>query len=256
MKQLIFAILLVAGILDFAHAEMIDYKEMELGVLEPARNTSEFQRMAIKLNVCCAIEEKRGLEEALKEDMRYARKYGVINYGRRDATVQQIKVDDELIIEGKRDYKEAFGKLFNKLACKKIACNEAPFFLTEYAKEICQNIQQVASLNAPTLHYNYHKDRARADNEYTGQSVDIKGRITEIKKVDSGETVVLLKTKDEKHPVQAFLKPSDVEIADTLKPGNGVEVSCIGAGMVADDVIIKECSFVKQPSPDAPPAAK
>jgi len=235
---------------------MIDFKEIELGVLEPARNTPEFQHMAIKLNVCCAIEEKRGLEDALKEDMQYARKYGVINYGRRDATVQQIKLDDELITEGKRDYKRAFGKPFNKSVCKKTACNEAPFTIVEYAKEICQKMQQVAPLNAPTLHYNYHQDRARADKEYTGQQVDIKGRITEIKKVDGGETVVQLKTKDEKHPVQAFLKPSDVEIAETLKVGNGVEVSCVGAGMVADDVILKDCSFVEQPPQDAPPAAK
>lgn len=67
---------------------------------------------------------------------------------------------------------------------------------------------------------------------------------------------MLLKTKDEKHPVQAFLKSSDVEIADTLKAGNGVEVSYVAAGMVADDVILKDCSFVEQPPPDAPPTVK
>jgi len=103
-----------------------------------------------------------------------------------------------------------------------------------------------AKINAPTLHYNYKKDPPRAYDEYTGQLLQVSGRITDIVQNANAEAIVKLKTKEELHPVQAIINPDDIHITKSVAVGNGIEVRCEGAGMIDENVILKNCTFVEQ----------
>ena len=108
--------------------------------IDQAEKSPIYQKYQLVCNVCSAVEDKKGLESALKSDMKYAKKYGVINYGRRDRAVQAIKRDDRLISEGKAEYVKRYKKQFNKKECDVVNMEDCEGALFELSAKIIGRI--------------------------------------------------------------------------------------------------------------------
>lgn len=81
---------------------------------------SDYKKAELDCNICSTVADNKRIKQEMAEDARYSKKYGVVNYGRRDHYVQAIKMNDRFIAEGKSDYKELTGKSFNVGACRKV----------------------------------------------------------------------------------------------------------------------------------------
>lgn len=105
-----------------------------------AKKSPEYLKMDITCNICSAIEDKRSVERALDSDMRYAKKYGVVNPNRRDNAVQRIKADDRTVLEEKAVYKDLFNKTFNTAECKKIKCDDCEQLLSDLSAKLTDKL--------------------------------------------------------------------------------------------------------------------
>lgn len=128
---LIFTLITVSS----AFCEDWDYLDAEKIV----RDDLEYRQLDLTCTICSEIVDNKMYEKELAEDARYAKKYGVVNYSRRDAYIQAIKNNDRDIKGMKIDYKELSGKDFKISSCKKIdveTCSEeSSKFLNKLTKE-------------------------------------------------------------------------------------------------------------------------
>jgi hypothetical protein len=94
-------------------------REQALAIISAkAEEDERYITLGYKCWICKNVVDKKALESKLKNDLAYANKYGVINYGRRDSYVQRIKKRDESISEASQEYKDSFGKNFDFRLCK------------------------------------------------------------------------------------------------------------------------------------------
>lgn len=105
---------------------------------DEAERSSEYLKLNITCKICSATEDKKSVEMALNNDMSYSKKYGVINYSRRDSGVQSIKYYDGVIRDGKSEYRELFKKPFNAAACKKIKCDDCEQLLSDLSAKLTE----------------------------------------------------------------------------------------------------------------------
>jgi len=87
-------------------------------VYDEILESEEYQKKAISCKVCDSVRLKSYFESVIKNDAKYANKYGVVNLTKKARNVEAIKNHDETIIEGKAEYKEITGKKFNITECK------------------------------------------------------------------------------------------------------------------------------------------
>ena len=106
--------------------------------LDKAESSPEYQKVQTVCNVCSAMQERTAVEKALDVDAKYARKYGVVNLTRRDNGVQMIKANDRIIMEGRADYKDLFGKVFSPLVCKKVKVDDCEGDLEVLSKSLAE----------------------------------------------------------------------------------------------------------------------
>ena len=128
---LVLALGLIPSLCGAAGTVSISGTEMDIAEASPI-----YQKYEIVCNVCSAMERKSSLESGLKKDMQYAKKYGVINYGRRDSAVQSIKRNDYAIIDGKKQYLHKYSRKFNKNECKSVNTEDCEGALFEISAKI------------------------------------------------------------------------------------------------------------------------
>jgi len=104
--------------------------------ISSAKDSTEYKELELAIDICCAIKDKKSLEAALDENLKYSKKYGVMNVTQRGELVEQIKRDDITMAASKREYKKAVGKLFNEANCKAIDCEAASTQLSDLAHNI------------------------------------------------------------------------------------------------------------------------
>lgn len=120
-----------------AQAETLQLSAIEI---DEAEKSPIYQKYDLVCKVCSAIEEKQAFELSLKNDMRYAKKYGVINYGRRDRFVQGIKHDDLVINNGKSEYKQKYKHRFPEKECDLVNTEDCEGALFELSGKILGKI--------------------------------------------------------------------------------------------------------------------
>lgn len=104
--------------------------------IDEAEKNEIYQKYQLVCNVCSAQEQNRDLEKGLSVDMQYSKKYGVINYSRRDRTVQFIKHNDYIIKSGKKEYRTKYKKKFNNKDCDLVYTEDCEGALMELAAKI------------------------------------------------------------------------------------------------------------------------
>jgi hypothetical protein len=134
----------IGTIILVTHASAAENIQLSGEEIDTAEKSPIYQKYQLVCNVCSAIEEKNGLEAALKADMKYAKKYGVINYSRRDNAVQAIKRDDRLILEGKADYAKRYKKKFSKKECELVNTEDCEGALFELSAKIIGRVPWAA----------------------------------------------------------------------------------------------------------------
>lgn len=128
---LIFVLITVSS----AFCEDWDYLDAEKIV----QDNIEYKKLELSCTICSEIFDNKMYEKELAEDTRYARKYGVVNYSRRDAYIQAIRNNDRDIKKMKIEYKELSGKVFKVSDCKNVdveTCSEeSDRFLKKLTKD-------------------------------------------------------------------------------------------------------------------------
>ena len=114
--------------------EMRDMRTLDIGYLTPYSHDVDYQRLAVKLNLCCAIREKKVLQTILRQDEEYAKRYG--NSPERERKLEQIKFDDWLVSSSTPDYKALTGKRFEKSHCNDIVCDNPKRMLKDFANKL------------------------------------------------------------------------------------------------------------------------
>jgi len=109
-----------------------EYRAKYISSSEIVKDSDQYQKLELYLNICCDSENKKVLELNLKKDMAYARKYGVVNTYERGVAVDQIKSYDYSIAYNKEKYKHQFSTPFKIQSCKKNNCERSSIKLNEY----------------------------------------------------------------------------------------------------------------------------
>jgi len=101
-----------------------------------ARASGKYQEMAVRCNLCIRISNRKANLNTMKEDDRYAQKYGVINLSRKASHIEAVQYDDSEIRDGKIAYKEVSGKKFNTTSCKSITEDFCYDLETDYLEKL------------------------------------------------------------------------------------------------------------------------
>ncbi|TSK08583.1 MAG: hypothetical protein FPO08_04565 [Geobacter sp.] len=133
IKIIFFTVALHILMASIALSEEVSLSQEEIN--ESEKNPI-YQKYELVCNVCNAIESKSHLESALTSDLKYAKKYGVINYGRRDRAIQAIKRDDETITKGKAEYSKRYKRKFNRKECNLVNTEDCEGALFEISAKI------------------------------------------------------------------------------------------------------------------------
>jgi len=133
VKIIALSLAMVIALVSLAFAEQVSLMHDEISETE---KSPIYQKYDIVCSVCSSIEGKAELEAALESDMKYAKKYGVINYGRRDGAVQAIKRHDANIALGKAQYSKRYKKKFSKKECNLVYTDDCEGALFEISAKI------------------------------------------------------------------------------------------------------------------------
>jgi len=101
------------------------------------------------------------------------------------------------------------------------------------------------SVSSIRLARDYHSNEVNADNKYKDKLLQVTGKVYEISKDVTDDTVISLQGTDMFQRVNAYLLYDDDEIAPTLKKGNHIKIRCYGDGEVIGSPMLRDCIFIE-----------